>query len=603
MYCLSFRTYNATEGRIEQSPGTTYLEEMGKPFAGVDRDSCRYMTTKEIPRISSYQPPVTRTKNADWVLANRQSRYIEGHEQKIDSSTSDEMERESRFQKELQQAHRNMSKKTRPAKHNVAITSASDSADDINGNVVNEREAMGIDSSLFEARDNNESKSQLRKENRKLKRDLKRTCMLLECERSQTNIVQGRIEILEKQVDAFRDNHDDKARSNRVLVNKLQKQAAQYQKELEEEQMKTQKLRRELEQAKRDNQKCKEQIGVLMFRNLPIASSEFEDIGACNSNIVESSDLIGDYELGAKLGEGHYGKVAVGTDLATKKKYAIKVLNKSKILRFKDLQQVTMEVHVLKRYIHPNIVHLHEVIHAPENLYIVTELCSMDLHKYHNNVGLSENGAQQVIFGVLKPLHYLHSHGICHLDLKPENILLAAHVDMKNVTYHDVRVCDFGLVSMAMNPSEGKDITRKGYACGTPGFFAPEMILENAFEGRQADMWSLGCIILEITLGFTQDWIDSYDQTESNPSGFRRGLENCLEEIAPEHYPRHKKLLDIIHGCLSIERMKRISSSEAMGHPWLQNIGKSDEGTQDVVGKQFLSNQEQSGLLPSKFWC
>jgi serine/threonine protein kinase len=46
--------------------------------------------------------------------------------------------------------------------------------------------------------------------------------------------------------------------------------------------------------------------------------------------------------------------------------------------------------------------------------------------------------------------------------------------------------------------------------CGSPGFFAPEMLVKGAYNGKKADAWSLGCILLELVLGhedFCRLWV------------------------------------------------------------------------------------------------
>jgi serine/threonine protein kinase len=107
------------------------------------------------------------------------------------------------------------------------------------------------------------------------------------------------------------------------------------------------------------------------------------------------------------------------------------------------------------------------------------------------------------------------------------------------------------------------------------------MILKKEFEGRSADMWSLGAIILEITLGFTHEWIESYNKIDSDARVFQKGLQGCLAEIPKERYPLHQKLLAIIHSCLSIEPADRISSKEALHHPWLSTLTGFTEHRQD----------------------
>ena len=93
-------------------------------------------------------------------------------------------------------------------------------------------------------------------------------------------------------------------------------------------------------------------------------------------------------------------------------------------------------------------------------------------------------------------------------------------------------------------------------------------------------MWSLGAILLEITLGFTKEWLQSYEKAESDPIAFQKGLEDCLNEIPRKRYPQHQPLLDIIHSCLSLEPAERISSRTALIHPWL------DIGTGGVEKRQ-----------------
>lgn len=521
--------------------------------------------------VPTYQPPFFRSTGLGGIMPKFGQR-----------SKPVEYWRNDQDGKEGEDANYGVRRKKRPAKGSTKETPFSDIAKEMEGMVVNDPERVDADFSMIVSPKENDISDQLQKENQRLKLELRLTQKVLDSEREENHVLKMKIGDLEDQVENMQvDQKADFDNGHQGAILDLQKQVAEFRRRLAEEQIKGQMFQLQVETLRKENQKCREKMKVMMFQHMTCALPILQDIGPCVSSIYESASRVADYELGTELGEGHYGRVAVTTNIATGGKFAVKVLDKNRITRFKDLQQVGMEVHVLKTYSHPNIVHLHEVIHAPEHLYLVTELCSMDLHKFHNHVGLSEYGAQQVIFGILKPLYHLHSHGVCHLDLKPENILLAYDVDVNNISHYDIRICDFGLVSMAKSPEESKEVIRKGYACGTPGFFAPEMILENMFEGRRADMWSLGCILLEVTLGFTQDWIESYEQIEKDPDAFRRGLELCLEEIAPDFYPNHGKLLDLIHRCLSIDATKRIMASEALLHPWLEDILNSDEGRED----------------------
>jgi hypothetical protein len=425
----------------------------------------------------------------------------------------------------------------------------------------------------------------------RMRKELQKSCRMLDMERYKNLALKHKLEDTERQMKA-----DKGSKSNNVLleeytrqITKLEEEVTHYQGEYEEERQRRQEVEEELEETRQENQRYSKQMDVVMFQHVPSVAPKFKDIGAVDYNIHESADSVGSYRLGDMLGKGYYGSVRIGFHKKNQQRYAIKLLNKSNINRFKDLQQIAIEVHVLKMYRHPNIVHLEEVVHAEDNIYVVTELCYMDLHRYHNETGLTLDSAREVIRGILRPLHHLHSHGICHLDLKPENILLTKSLDSHNARCEHVRLCDFGLVNMARKPDKSKDIIRTDYACGTPGFFCPEMVIHDRFEGRSADMWSLGCIILEITLGFTKEWIDSYDQADEDPAAFQKGLESSLNEICIEQYPNHDKLLDMIHSCLSIDSSKRITSEDALKHDWLENTSFPKSVFPDVHQREHMS--------------
>jgi serine/threonine protein kinase len=421
-----------------------------------------------------------------------------------------------------------------------------------------------------------------------LEKELLRTRHWLASERSDKRALQNRLAQMQRTLEKVNKSHLQELTlkdAYRQRTRKLQEEVHECQNELSKERIKGNQMQRQLEIARLENQKCQEKMRNLMFNHIPSVCPRFKDIGPVDYEMIETTERVGTFELGKLLGEGHYGVVQMCTDITTNEQFAIKVLSKDRVNRFKDLQQVALEVHVLKRYPHPNIIRLEAVVHAPRSIYLITELCSMDIHQYHSEIGLSEDGAMNVILGILRPLEYLHAQGICHLDLKPENVLLTRSVDTENVTHEHVRLCDFGLVNMANQPDQSLGVFRKGYACGTPGFFAPEMILKHEFEGRKADMWSLGCIVLELTLGFVKEWLDSYELVNSDSAGFQLGLERCMIDISPENYPQHQELLDLIHQCLQIEPADRINSKDAVQHPWLGSIAlfqKNHEDSSDV---------------------
>ncbi len=88
-----------------------------------------------------------------------------------------------------------------------------------------------------------------------------------------------------------------------------------------------------------------------------------------------------------------------------------------------------------------------------------------------------------IIYQIFKGLSYLHSRNICHRDIKPENILLKGN---------KAAICDFGSAKILM-PEENNI----SYICARC-YRAPELIFGATKYTTQVDVWSAGCVILEI---------------------------------------------------------------------------------------------------------
>lgn len=78
----------------------------------------------------------------------------------------------------------------------------------------------------------------------------------------------------------------------------------------------------------------------------------------------------------------------------------------------------------------------------------------------------------------------MHSANVLHRDLKPSNLLLNANCDLK--------ICDFGL---ARTTSETDFMTE--YVV-TRWYRAPELLLNCSEYTAAIDIWSVGCILMEI---------------------------------------------------------------------------------------------------------
>jgi serine/threonine protein kinase len=90
-------------------------------------------------------------------------------------------------------------------------------------------------------------------------------------------------------------------------------------------------------------------------------------------------------------------------------------------------------------------------------------------------------------YQMFRGLLYLESKNIAHRDMKPQNIL----VDDKNWS---LIICDFGSAKK-LSPNE----SNLAYICSRC-YRAPELIFGSTDYSTQIDMWSAGCILLEMMI-------------------------------------------------------------------------------------------------------
>ena len=101
-----------------------------------------------------------------------------------------------------------------------------------------------------------------------------------------------------------------------------------------------------------------------------------------------------------------------------------------------------------------------------------------------------EAEAREAIKSIIAGISYCHDQNIIHRDIKPENLLLKS----KEVGISSLKIADFGLA----RPLETG--TLAGTTCGTPGYIAPEIVLENPY-GKECDYWSIGVVAFILLSG------------------------------------------------------------------------------------------------------
>ncbi|KAL3911603.1 MAG: hypothetical protein SGILL_007215 [Bacillariaceae sp.] len=249
-------------------------------------------------------------------------------------------------------------------------------------------------------------------------------------------------------------------------MGKLQRENMYFRNLAREERRKREAVEERLSSLQREHSKQGDRIKTLLFKEIPCFSPKFKAIGSVDHAIPESHSCIANYAIEEVLGQGQYGAVRRAVRQATtttpSKNVAVKIIKKTDghLLRYKELEALATEVNILTDHQHPNIIHLEQVIHATDNIYIVTELAATDLFNYaRSGVSLFEECVQNVAVGLLLPLIHLHKNGICHLDLKPENVLLRS-ANTVGIRYTDICLADFGLARMTSNSSPSKEVIR-----------------------------------------------------------------------------------------------------------------------------------------------
>ena len=290
-------------------------------------------------------------------------------------------------------------------------------------------------------------------------------------------------------------------------------------------------------------------------------------LGPVDHQLVETKDRIGDYHLTSLVGKGKFARVYKGTHTPTNQEFAIKCIDKSHIQSPKAMHQLVNELTVLTQISHTNMVSAIEVHHAPLGVYAVMELGAMDLFDYNKLHGMGdESTLREVMIGMLQPLEFLHSIGICHSDIKQENVLLMTTGD---ITRDHVRLCDFGLCTFSTSTDPRDPVLQQGFK-GTIPLVAPQVLLEDEYDARPVDMWAVGCTLLELVHEYPPGWQLAYDLAikHHNVLAFEAKIRNCLQILRGSTSIENHDVFDIICSLLRMDPSSRRTACRVLEHPW-----------------------------------
>ncbi|XP_027044730.1 mitogen-activated protein kinase kinase kinase 2-like [Pocillopora damicornis] len=157
----------------------------------------------------------------------------------------------------------------------------------------------------------------------------------------------------------------------------------------------------------------------------------------------------------------------------------------------KEVEQLTNEINILKEIRHYRVVAYYKSVEKDNHLHLFMELMkggSLYDHIKKKKV-LSEKESRKYTMQILEGVSFLHSKEIIHRDIKGSNVLLDQD--------RNVKLADFGL-SKIIQKIGSKTALESYY--GTPYWMAPEILWGKGY-GRKADIWSVGCTVVEMLTG------------------------------------------------------------------------------------------------------
>jgi serine/threonine protein kinase len=206
------------------------------------------------------------------------------------------------------------------------------------------------------------------------------------------------------------------------------------------------------------------------------------------------------YLVKRKIGEGGFGAVFEGMQVATERLVALKVLHPQSLADPTVVARFRREAESCSKLRNPHTVVIYDFDQTEDGvLYLAMELVRgkslQDIQRASGTIPVER--ALRVLEQVADALGEAHAKGIVHRDMKPENIMVEER-DGEDF----VKVLDFGIAKIKSGDG-GKDapaLTAIGQTVGTLEFMSPEQLRGKPLDGR-SDIYALGMVAYEMLTG------------------------------------------------------------------------------------------------------
>lgn len=201
-------------------------------------------------------------------------------------------------------------------------------------------------------------------------------------------------------------------------------------------------------------------------------------------------NIVGNYKIVEKIGEGGMGAVYKGIDLMLERDVAVKALKPELGSQPLVVERFRAEAVTLAKLNHPNVATLFSFFRQSDQFFMVLEYVkgtTLDkIMEAHGAMTCEE--AIPLFCQMLEGIDHAHSLGVVHRDIKPANMMLTESGLLK--------VLDFG-IARALGSAR---LTRAGHLIGTIEYMSPEQVRGMETDAR-SDIYSLGMVLYELLTG------------------------------------------------------------------------------------------------------